>query len=67
MFGDNQEDYFDIDNLQGIWGAIQDINRFSGCRSKECLLREIEKFILQEIQSTREWNDYQKDNFKDYE
>lgn len=67
MFEDDKEDYLDIDTLQAVWQAINDIDRFSKCRSKKCLLREIGKFILQEIESTSEWNEYQIDNFKDYE
>ena len=67
MYGDEQKDYLDIDTLQAVWQAINDIDRFSNCRSKKCLLREIGKFILQEIESASEWNEYQIDNFKDYE
>lgn len=67
MYGDDREDYLDLDTLQAVWQAINDISRHSQCRSKRCLLKEIGKFILKEIEATSEWNEHQRDNFKDYE
>ena len=67
MFEDDSKEYLDLETLQAVSEAILDIDRFSKCHSKKCLLREISKFILSEIEASQQWREYQIDNFKDYE